>query len=163
MRQAGEAVFCLNSISFIQRRGDMKRQRKTRSVGKKGRHHRKKTKTEQHDKVWLVAKWNKWHDVADSCILVTQTPQKKKRENNRWIQILPRLSNAFLHNRKDDSVEYLTQLLWSCLKWQLCSKYNFVSPRVQPSENLEDKKIVIYKLFKAAETIKQQVLKNDSI
>lgn len=35
-------------------------------------------KTDQHNEVWLVAKWNKWHDVADYCIQVTHIPNKKE-------------------------------------------------------------------------------------
>lgn len=47
----------------------------------RGRHSQKQT--EQHN-VWLTAKWNKWHDVDDYCILVTQNTnkevEKKKHE-----------------------------------------------------------------------------------
>lgn len=67
----------------------------------RGRHSQKQT--EQHN-VWLTAKWNKWHDVDDYCILVTQNTNKEV-EKKTWIEIIPRLSHFSLHNRKDDSSE----------------------------------------------------------
>lgn len=58
-------------------------------------------KTEQHSETWLVAKWNKRHDAADCCILVTQSPKKKKQ----WMNKNHSQSSVSHHNRKDDSCE----------------------------------------------------------
>lgn len=68
---------------------------------------KKMAQTGQDIEVYLVAKRNKWHDVAYYCILVTQGQEgeKGKKKNNGWIHLFPDFSNIFLQNRKDDSGE----------------------------------------------------------